>query len=76
MSNQTNSQIIKKCGCGRVYSRDIFLALPIASSECCPSGTQEDVDDNGKPVLLVFRNCWCGSTIAIETVKGKDVNSR
>jgi hypothetical protein len=52
---------VKRCGCcGREYSIPEFLKLRQ------PSGGEFQIDDVD-PILLILRNCVCGSTMAIET---------
>lgn len=46
-------ETIKLCSCGHVYKRAQFVALPQP-----PNG--------GEAMGLLWRNCACGSTIAME----------
>lgn len=53
----------KKCNtCGRVYrNEDEFtrLSQPVGSG----SGLKESIGDDDRPVIDLFRNCECGSTL-------------
>jgi hypothetical protein len=50
---------VKKCGCGRTYAIDAWLALELA-------GLRYDFDQaTGRFELLEFRHCECGSTITV-----------
>lgn len=50
--------VVKKCGCGRVFTQAQWDALPYGWRE--PGW---DVD--GAEVLVEYRNCYCTSTIGI-----------
>lgn len=52
----------KKCGCGRVYTLQLFFDLPTP-----PGGGQMVVPEGDKVFVYFLRNCVCRSTIAIET---------
>ena len=54
---RTGTRTLKRCACGRTYSRDQWLTLP-------PVG--EQIDDVERAEL---RDCICGSTIGIATVR-------
>jgi hypothetical protein len=53
----------KTCAsCGRVYEDlEQFLAQTLAINE--RSGLKASVDDDEQPVVELFRNCICGSTL-------------
>lgn len=53
----------KTCGsCGRVYrSAEEFTADSLAPGD--RSGLKQAVDDDEQPVVELFRNCQCGSTL-------------
>jgi hypothetical protein len=57
-------KIVKRCSCGRAFSLAQFRALERASGGLF---SREVYDDVSPPevVVLEFRNCTCGSTIAI-----------
>lgn len=54
----------KRCpNCGRVYaSADEFFAAtrPLRADH---TGLKESLDDAGQPIVELFRNCACGSTL-------------
>lgn len=58
------SNFPKRCrNCGRVYaSADEFFAAtqPVRADH---TGLKQGVDDAGQPVVELFRNCACGSTL-------------
>lgn len=54
--------IEKRCGCGRVFDRAAWDALPFV-------GRQVIEADEVEPELVIeLRNCGCNSTLAIELV--------
>ncbi len=53
------SAVLKTCGCGRRYSRAEWGALPCVGVSFSPA------DAEGPAEHLEYRNCSCGSTIAI-----------
>ena len=72
--------VIVKCSCERVYSRRKWLALPkppkgdrqvvpfdptLCNCDPGPKGHQSGCEANG--YTLIFRNCECGSTMAVES---------
>lgn len=54
---------MKQCGCGQVYSIAQFLALGLPSNGV---GETRDTDYDGTPLLQIWRNCTCGSTLMLE----------
>lgn len=64
LKSLSESSFPKTCGaCGRVYhTSDDFLtkSSPVSYEH---SGLKESRDDNDKPILEIFRNCECGSTL-------------
>jgi hypothetical protein len=54
--------VVKRCGCGREYSRDGWEALEPA--------WDETYEDDGSLYYVEFRNCACGSTIGVEVELG------
>ncbi|MEW5889084.1 MAG: oxidoreductase [Pseudomonadota bacterium] len=54
----------KRCGnCGRVFAtpREFLEETRRVSSGA--SGLKQSVDDDGRPVVELYRNCPCGSTL-------------
>jgi hypothetical protein len=54
----------KRCGnCGRNYSTaaEFFVATSALSPD--RSGLKQTHDEDGKPIVELFRNCVCGSTL-------------
>jgi two-component system cell cycle response regulator DivK len=47
--------IVKRCGCGRDYTQDAWLALPLRGRMHTPGGG----------LVVDLRNCPCGSSIAL-----------
>jgi len=50
--------IIKKCNCGAEYTETTWACL-----KCL--GKSKPIDDGEKPDVLEYRDCRCGSTLAI-----------
>lgn len=59
-----SSKIIKKCGCGRCYTKSQWKALEYV-------GVQES--ETKKLIHSIeLRNCICGSTICVASRRRKD----
>lgn len=53
----------KHCNnCGRVFETERDFVLKTVSMED-HSGFKPDLDDDGRPLIELFRNCTCGSTL-------------
>ncbi|MBU0996392.1 MAG: oxidoreductase [Proteobacteria bacterium] len=59
----SDSSFPKKCStCGKIYDNvHDYLALTKAIGRS--SGLKESLDDDDKPLVELFRNCVCGSTL-------------
>lgn len=58
--------VFKACTCcGAKHTAAGWIALPLV-------GMKPDLDDNDRPIVLEFRNCRCGSTLAIESPSMKE----
>ncbi len=59
----SDSAFPKKCNnCGRWFeSADAFIAE--SESVASGSGLKKSLDDDDQPVVMLFRNCVCGSTL-------------
>lgn len=55
-----DNEIIKRCGCGRVHTREGWGDLDYVGVWHVPA------DETGPEERLELRNCPCGSTISIE----------
>ena len=55
------SKIIKQCSCGRKYDLFSFLSLPIPGN----GKSISYIEYEGELCIDIWRNCSCGSTIAI-----------
>lgn len=50
------------CGCGLRFNATQFAALPSP-----PNGERQETEtEDGRPAVLILRNCKCGSTIGRE----------
>jgi hypothetical protein len=58
----SESSFPKKCGnCGRMFETcEQYLK---ETEKVGKSGMKESIDDEDKPILEVYRNCICGSTL-------------
>lgn len=66
----------KRCGnCGRVYaSADEFVAAtqPVRADH---TGLKQSLDDQGQPIVELFRNCPCGSTLLENFSNRRDLSA-
>ena len=62
----SDSSFPKKCNtCGRLY-RNVSEYITQTRSVGQTSGLKESMDDDDKPLVELFRNCVCGSTLMDE----------
>lgn len=59
-SGEEAPPIAKTCGCGRSFTTQEWLALPLRGRQLLV-GDEEHAEET-----FEFRNCVCGSTLAIE----------
>jgi hypothetical protein len=54
----------KRCpSCGRVYETAAAFIAETRPVQADRSGLKESVDDEGAPLVELYRNCVCGSTL-------------
>jgi transcriptional regulator NrdR family protein len=59
----SDSSFPKMCSnCGRIY-KTVEAYISQTESVSKTSGLQESLDDDEKPIVELFRNCVCGSTL-------------
>ncbi len=59
-----DSAFPKRCpNCGRVYATAAEFMAATRPLRFSTSGLKQSVDDDGNPVVELFRNCVCGSTL-------------
>lgn len=72
----SNSSFPKKCmNCGRFYETAedyIKKTEPIRKS----TGLKESIDDDDRPIVELFRNCVCGSTLMDIFNNRRDLSQR
>lgn len=58
------SSFPKRCGtCGKVFQDVADYVTQTASIAADKSGLKQSRDDDGQPIVELFRNCTCGSTL-------------
>ena len=58
------SSFPKRCGtCGKVFHDVADYVTQTASVAADKSGLKQSRDDDGQPIVELFRNCTCGSTL-------------
>jgi hypothetical protein len=58
------SSFPKRCrNCGRVYADAAEFAAATRPLDPARSGLKQSYDDEGMPIVELFRNCVCGSTL-------------
>jgi hypothetical protein len=58
------SSFPKRCGtCGKIYDDVASYVIQTASISADRSGLKQSRDDDDQPILELFRNCTCGSTL-------------
>lgn len=58
------SSFPKRCGnCGKLYRDVADYVLQTAGIQADKSGFKQSYDDDGNPIIELFRNCTCGSTL-------------
>jgi len=59
-----DSTFPKRCGnCGRDYATAAEFCAATSALSPDRSGLKQTCDDDGKPIVELFRNCVCGSTL-------------
>lgn len=54
----------KRCAtCGRSYATAAEFAIATSALSADRSGFKQTYDEDGKPIVELFRNCVCGSTL-------------
>lgn len=71
-----DSTFPKRCGnCGRNYATAAEFCAATSALSPDRSGLKQTYDDDGKPIVELFRNCVCGSTLMGDFHNRRDLSA-
>jgi hypothetical protein len=66
----------KRCkNCGRIYATAEEFAAATSALSPERSGLKQTHDEDGKPIVELFRNCLCGSTLMEDFHSRRDLST-